>query len=320
MGNKTNQSRRKMLKNSGLAIGATLFSGFTLANSKGSSVIKPKHNFSYCLNTSTIREQNLGLMGEIEIAAKAGYHGIEIWVSTLQEYVANGGNPADVKKKAQDLGIKIESAIGFPKWIVDNDVLRKEALEQAKSEMDLLARAGCFRMAAPPFGATEVPGLNLNKAAERYYELLKLGDEMGVLPQLELWGFSANLHLLGEVLYVAAECGHPKACVLADVYHLYKGGSDFNGLKLINGSSMHMFHMNDYPADFPKDKIADKDRNYPGDGIAPLNQILATLHDKNSPIVLSLELFNQHYWKQDALTVAKTGLAKMELSVKKALA
>jgi hypothetical protein len=27
--------------------------------------------------------------------------------------------------------------------------------------------------------------------------------------------------------------------------------------------------------------------------------------------VLSLELFNQDYWKQDALTVAKTGLEKM---------
>lgn len=317
MGNKMNLSRRKMLKNSGLAIGATLLSG--IATARSNFVKKPKHNFSYCLNTSTIREQNLGLMGEIEIAAKAGYNGIEIWVNTLQKFIQHGGNPSDVKKKAKDLGINIESAIGFPKWIVDDVVVRREALEQAKREMDLLARAGCLRMAAPPIGVTEFPGLNLNKAAERYYEMLKLGDETGVLPQLELWGFSANLHLLGEVLYVAAECGHPKACILADVYHLYKGGSDFNGLKLINGTSMHMFHMNDYPADPPRKSIADKDRTYPGDGVAPLNQILRDLNDKNSPIVLSLELFNQKYWKQDALHVAKTGLQKMKLSVEKAI-
>ncbi len=318
MGNTMTLSRRKMLKNSSLAIGATLLSGIAKAHSN--FVKKPKHNFTYCLNTSTIREQNLGLMGEIEIAAKAGYDGIEIWVGALQEFVQHGGNPSDVKRKANDLGITIESAIGFPKWIVDDDVLRREAMDQAKSEMDLLARAGCHRMAAPPIGATESPGLDLNKAAERYYELLKLGDETGVLPQLELWGFSANLHLLGEVLYVAAECGHPKACILADVYHLYKGGSDFNGLKLINGSSMHMFHMNDYPAGFSKDKIEDKDRIYPGDGIAPMNQIIKDLNDKNSPIVLSLELFNRDYWKQDPLTVAKTGLEKMKLSVEKAIA
>lgn len=312
-------SRRKMLRNSGLAMGAAMLSGFQTAMGNGRLIKKPKHNFTFCLNTSTIREQSLGLMGEIEIAAKAGYDGIEIWVNTLQEFVQQGGNPADVKKKAKDLGIRIESAIGFPKWIVDDDMVRKEALEQSKREMDLLARAGCLRMAAPPVGATESAGLDLNKAAERYCELLKLGDEMGVLPQLELWGFSANLHLFGEVLYVAAESGHPKACILADVYHLFKGGSDFNSLKLINGSSMHMFHMNDYPADFSKEKITDKDRIYPGDGIAPLNQIINTLHNKNSPIVLSLELFNPQYWKQDALVVAKTGLEKMKNSVAKTL-
>jgi hypothetical protein len=35
--------------------------------------------------------------------------------------------------------------------------------------------------------------------------------------------------------------------------------------------------------------------------------------------VLSLELFNPTYWKQDPLTVAKAGLAKMKAAVNKAL-
>ena len=312
-------SRRKMLRSSALAIGVTTLVGISFAGTRSKSIKKPNHNFTYCLNTSTIRKQNLGLMGELEIAAKAGYDGIEIWVNTLQDFVKNGGKATDVNKKANDLGIKIENAIGFPQWIVDDDAVRNEAMEQAKREMSLLAEAGCFRMAAPPVGATKEAGLDLNKAAERYKELLKLGDETHVIPQLELWGFSANLHLFGEVLYVAAESGHPKACILPDVYHLYKGGSDFNSLKLINGSAIHMFHMNDYPSEPAKDHIADKDRVYPGDGIAPMNQILKDLNEKNSPIVLSLELFNETYWKQDVMNVAKTGLEKMKQSVEKAL-
>ena len=83
---------------------------------------------------------------------------------------------------------------------------------------------------------------------------------------------------------------------------------------------MHMFHMNDYPASPDRANIGDADRVYPGDGVAPLDQILKDLNGKNSPIVLSLELFNRDYWKQDALKVAKTGLEKMKASVKKALA
>ena len=309
--------RRRMLQKSALAAGAVLLPTVTFSRRKLES--KAKHNFSFCLNTSTIRGQNVGLLGEIEMAAKAGYNGIEIWVSTLEAFITTGGNLLDVKKKSEDLGIVIESAISFPKWIVDDDNTRAKALVQAKKEMEMLAEIGCKRIAAPPVGATDSPGLDLNMAAKRYKKLLKIGDETGVIPQLELWGFSANLHLFGEVLYVAAESGHPRACILPDVYHIYKGGSDFNSLKLLNGSSIHMFHINDYPADPPRKTISDKDRIYPGDGVAPLNQIIIDLNNKNSPIMLSLELFNQDYWKQDALAVARTGLNKMKESVQKAL-
>lgn len=310
-------SRRKMLRNTGLAFGATMLPGLSFSYPPKHKDIN--HNFTFCLNTSTIREQNLGLIGEIETAAKAGYDGIEIWVSTLEDYIKEGGKLADVKKKSEDLGIKIENAISFPKWIVDDVSIRKQALEQAKKEMDMLAAIGCSRIAAPPVGAADTPGLDLNKAADRYYDLLEIGDETGVLAQLELWGFSANLHLFGEVLYVASESGHPKACILPDVYHIYKGGSDFNSLKVLNGSAIQMFHMNDYPANPPRTSIGDKDRVYPGDGVAPLGQILTDLNDKNSPIVLSLELFNKNYWKQNAFSVANTGLSKMKESVQKAL-
>jgi sugar phosphate isomerase/epimerase len=142
---------------------------------------------------------------------------------------------------------------------------------------------------------------------------------MGVVPQLEIWGPSKNLHLLGEAMFVVIESGHPKACLLPDVYHTYKGGSDFNGFKQISAHAIQVFHMNDYPADPPRETISDRDRVYPGDGIAPLTQIIRDLQANCSRAVLSLELFNPDLWKQDPLAVAKTGLAKMKDAVSKAL-
>ncbi len=309
-------SRRNLLKTS-----LTGVAGMALGLEKGSAMpLSSKHQFSFCLNTSTIRKQNLGLMAEIELAAKAGYDGIEIWVNTLENFVSKGGKLKDARQKAQDLGIVIEDAIGFATWIVDDPNQRAKALEQTKREMGMLAEIGCKRIAAPPFGATNVPGIDLKLAAARYRKMLELGDENGVLPQLEMWGFSANLNLLGEALLVAAESGHPKAVVLTDVYHLFKGGSQTEGLKLLNGAAMEMFHVNDYPADISREKINDSYRVFPGDGVAPLDKIFKILHQKNSPIVLSLELFNESYWKMDALEVAKIGLSKMKASVEKALA
>jgi len=154
--------------------------------------------------------------------------------------------------------------------------------------------------------------LDLFKAAERYRALLKLGEKMGVTPQIEVWGFSSSLSRLGETAFVAVESGHKNACLLPDVYHIYKGGSDFAGLSFVNGRSIHVFHMNDYPADPPRESIGDKHRVYPGDGVAPLQDILGMLYDSGFRGALSLELFNPDYWKQDALTVARTGLEKMQ--------
>jgi 2-keto-myo-inositol isomerase len=53
--------------------------------------------------------------------------------------------------------------------------------------------------------------------------------------------------------------------------------------------------------------------------VAPLTEILADLQAIGFCGVLSLELFNREYWKQDPLWVAKTGLEKMRTVVRKAL-
>jgi sugar phosphate isomerase/epimerase len=104
-----------------------------------------------------------------------------------------------------------------------------------------------------------------------------------------------------------------------DVYHVYKGGSDFSGIKLLGGAGMHVFHVNDYPASPPRETITDADRVYPGDGVAPLDQLFRDLRDAGFGGVLSLELFNRTYWEKDALEVVRTGLEKTRAAVHKAL-
>lgn len=302
-----------------VAVGAAAGLSLTRLRSTHAGASSKANPFRYCLNTSTIRGQKLGIEKEVDIAAEAGYDAIEPWVRTVEEYVEAGGKLSNLRKRIEDRGLTVESAISFPRWIVDDDAVRAEAVEQVKREMDLLAQIGGQRIAAPPAGATREPGLDLLKAAERYRALLEVGDQTGVVPQVEVWGSSKNLHRLGQSMFVVIESGHPKACLLPDVYHIYKGGSDFTGLKTISSETIQVFHLNDYPADPPRETIRDGDRVMPGDGIAPLTQILRTLLDNGSRAVLSLELFSAVYWKKDPLEVAKEGLAKMQAAVRKTL-
>ena len=251
--------------------------------------------------------------------AKAGYTGIEPWIREIEAYVQDGGSLKDLRKRLTDHGLTVESAIGFARWIVDDETERKEGLEQAKRDMDLVAQLGGTHIAAPPVGAHRgAQPVDLFKAAKRYRALLDVGSKIGMIPQVEVWGFSDNLSRLGESVFVAIEAGHPDACLLPDVYHVYKGGSDFAGLGMVAGSSIHCFHVNDYPADPPRDTISDKDRVYPGDGVAPLDSILQTVAATGCKAALSLELFNPGYWEQDAQEVATTGLEKTKDAVAKA--
>ena len=266
----------------------------------------------YCLNTGTIRGQALGAMGELEVAARAGYDAIEPWVRDLKRMESEGTPVETYKKRLEDAGMTMESAIAFPRWIVDDEEERAKGLEEVKRVMDIVARAGGKRVACPPSGATEGAVLDLLDVAERYRAVLKLGEEMDVVPQVEVWGFSINLHRLGQAVCVAVESGHPKACILADVYHLYRGGSSFEGLSLLTGTSCPVLHMNDYPAEPERENLTDADRVLPGDGVAPMGDILSAWRDTETHQVLSLELFNRTYWERDALDVAKEGLEKMK--------
>lgn len=268
--------------------------------------------FVYSLNMSTLRGHKLGFRKELEVAAKAGYGAVEIWINTLQDYLKTGGTLPEAKRIIDDLGLKVEDAIGFAPWIVDDEATRAKALDQLKMEMEQLAQIGCPRVAAPPMGATTGPSLDLAKVAERYRTILELGDKTGVVPHLELWGFSKNLSRVGEILYVAVESGHPSARLLMDVYHLHKGGSGMDSVKAVGKPMIEIFHINDYPATPPRETITDADRVYAGDGVAPLKDLLISLKNPDKSVILSFEVFNKDYYAQDALLVAKTGLAKMK--------
>jgi sugar phosphate isomerase/epimerase len=166
-------SRRELLITGSGSIVAGLSRLSTNANHADEAVKLVSEPFGYCLNTSTIRLDGLGIVDKIEIAAKAGYKGLEPWIREFDEYTKQGGSLKDLAKRIRDAGLTVESAIGFAEWIVDDDARRAKGFEEAKRCMEIVAQVGGTRLAAPPAGATDKADLNLLRAAERYRELLE---------------------------------------------------------------------------------------------------------------------------------------------------
>jgi sugar phosphate isomerase/epimerase len=271
-------------------------------------------SFMLGLNTATIRGQKLGIVEIVDIAAKAGYRGLEPWLDEINRYKDGGGSLEDLGKRLSDAGLSVESAIDFFEWAVDDPERRRKGMEAAKRTMETLKKIGAKRVAAPAAGVTDAP-VELPRLAERYRALLELGDQFDIVPEVEVWGFSKTLGNLAEAVYVATAAGHPKACVLPDVYHMHRGGSSFEGLRLLGPASIPAFHLNDYPQVDDPTTLNDADRVYPGDGVAPIGWILETLAAGGFHVMLSLEVFNREYWAQDPAVVAATGLRKMQAIV-----
>lgn len=301
--------RRHALKTAAVTSGLALLGPGSFAGEK-----KRNNKFKFSLNTSTISGQKPGIEKYIDIAARAGYDCIEPWIGDLKAYMENGGSLRTLKKLLDDSKVTAVNAIGFAPWMTDDDEQRQAGFKQMREEMEILAALGCPRIAAPAAGV-KTPNPDLFKVGERYRELLALGRETGVTPQLEIWGASVFFHI-GQAMMAVAVANDPDVRILPDVYHLFRGNSGFENLKMLDGRMIEIFHMNDYPGDIPREKMDDKDRVYPGDGVAPLKQIIEDLKNMEGPKILSLELFNRDYWKQDPLLVAKTGLEKMRKAVR----
>lgn len=274
------------------------------------SADKKETAFKFSLNTSTIRGQKLTLPQIIELAAKAGYDGFEPWMMEIQAYVESGKSLASLKKLASDAGLEFFDCIGFPTWMAQDAEKSKTGFAQMEKEMGILAELGCPRVAAPAIG-TEAP-VDLLQAGEKYKRLLEVGRKTGVMPQLEFWGAFPSFHHLGQAMAVAAAADDKDAKILADIYHLFRGGSGFEGMKMLDGHAIDIFHMNDFPADIPRTEQQDKDRVMPGDGAAPMQEIAEILKSKGGQIILSLELFNPTYYAMDAEVVVTEGLGKMK--------
>ena len=119
-------SRRQVLTGATAAIGAALVSSADLAAAQtprpAAARTRPADEpFGYCLNTSTIRGNNLDIVGVVTAASKAGFHAVEPWIQELDAYTAKGGS-------LKDLGKRIK-------------LLEKQMLEHARSlEFEKAAR------------------------------------------------------------------------------------------------------------------------------------------------------------------------------------
>lgn len=296
-------TRRDFLKGAGaLAVTASLPIAFKSCSGSPAKSKEPyKRPFRVSINTSTISGFNLSLKDQIEMSAKAGYEGIELWIRDVYKYIDEGGKASDVAKMLTDNGLILENIIAHSTWMNNDPQANIIGVEEMRKDMDMTAQLGGHHIAATSRGLDAFVWGNIDMYGKQYAEILEIGKKYDVRPLLEVWG-----HRLFNQMYmavtIALKSNRSDLGYLLDFYHLYRGQNSFDSLATLAGETMPVFHINDYPGpnDIPIPDLTDADRVYPGDGICPFNEVLPLLYERGFRGTLSLELFNESYWKTDS--------------------
>ena len=306
--------------------------GFLMAQTDGvtvekTSATKPNDSKSWSyqggrspwplvLNTSTIRPASLD--DKIAAAKDAGFDGIELWINELEKYEGDGGDLHDLGKKIHDAGLFVPNVIGLWQCMPPTQEELDASLEATRNRMRMAAAVGSRHVAAIPQPDRE--DFDLKWGAACYRRLLSIArEEFGIITAFEFVGFFKGVHRLGQACAVAVDADDPDACLIMDTFHLYRGGSGFEGVRHIQGHFIADFHWNDVPAEPPREQLGDEHRILPGEGILPLERTLKMLMEIRYDGPLSLEIFRRDYWERDPKDVARMGIDAMRNVVQKAL-
>ncbi len=260
-----------------------------------------------CLNTSTIRPASL--TDKIDAAAAAGFRAVELWNDDVTAYIEGGGSMREIRERLSGHGLVVPSVIAIMGFVGNEEAGRVERLGEARRRMEQARDLGApFIVASPPMGRAD-----LARCGDDYAELLALGREVGIRPAMEFLGFVEHVNSIGTAREIMERSGDPTATIVLDWFHMVRGdgrGTMLEDLRALTAEQIAIVHLDDVPYGKPFAAMGDEDRVYPGDGDIPLETLFAALAETGYDGPLSLELFNEELWGQDAYQVARTGFEK----------
>lgn len=253
------------------------------------------------LNLITIK--NAPLASQLDIAKRAGYQAVGLWLDRVLEYLTEGRTLTDLARLLSQKGLHPAEMCALSGWMYSNGEVREKAFAQAKQAFAICQELGCDCVVAC---ASEQSG-DLIDAAGDFAQLCRMAAPYRMRLALEFLGPAQQVKDLKTAQRIVEMADQPNGGLLVDTYHFYRGRSNLEDLKETPGSKIFLVHLNDC-LDLPINELTDLHRVFPGLGVIPLEEMVAILYDIGYRGFYSLEIFNEEYWATDPLAIAKEGV------------
>jgi sugar phosphate isomerase/epimerase len=242
----------------------------------------------------TIRQASL--LELIEVAALHGFPTISVPPSVFEHSLASGATVASLRQRLADAGIRVTvidaltrdlpgsppideiPAIWRENWKYGLDDLIQMAEALGARTINVTHYLG--KPVTPPEMARAIAGLG-ERAGRHGLQL-----SLEFIPETSLGSLTAAAKIV-EL------CGAGNVGIMLDIWHLLRSGGCAEDIRALPAGSLAGVQLNDRRADaiqLPREAVSD--RSLPGEGAAPLNEIVQAILD-NSPLVsVEIEVFS----------------------------
>ena len=257
-----------------------------------------RERVSEAIRTSIATVSISGILEEkLTAIAEAGFDGVEIFENDL---VSCPLSPAEIRKLAADLGLRIELYQPFRDFeAVPTDVLR-DNLRRAELKLDLMEQLGADLLLV----CSNVSPLAIDDAAtaaEQLHRLADLAEARGIRIAYEALAWGRHVRDYQTAYDIVAAAGHPSLGVCLDSFHILSRTPDATGIQQFPAEKIFFVQIADAPR-LRMDALqwSRHYRCFPGQGDFDLPGFMRSVLNTGYEGPWSLEVFNDTFRQVDS--------------------
>ena len=290
-------SRRQMLLTPVAAIAARAVSA---AQGKGKMVLAIHQNTSAAA----------GYRKSLEGWSRAGITHVEITAALLDEFLKTDSLAA-ARRVLTDLGLTPVSAACGVTGLWEPNPNHAASLDDLKKRCEMFATLGLNRIYAPTGTTGKFTEADYTAGVENMRKAGEVAAQFRLTMMAEFVRASTFISTLTTLLKMMRAAAQPNLAPLVDFYHFWSGNNKLEDLDLLRPGEVGHVHFQDVP-DMPRELLDNTTRIIPGDGVAPVSQMLRKLAEKGYAGPLSVELFLPRFQQGDPFEIAEEIRRKAE--------
>ena len=255
---------------------------------------------SLCLHQNT--SAGAGFRHSLAGWARAGIRNVELSDTLLDEFLQSDSLVA-ARSVITDLGLTpVSCAAVLPDFWLPGPG-HALAVDTWKRRCEQFSSLGIDRIYCPEITSRQVSDDDYRLALGCIRQAGDIAQQFRMIAMLEFVRSSTFISTLPTALQLIRAAGHPNVLPLFDCYHFCAGLSKFEDLELLHSGEVGHVHFQDVP-DGPREQLDNRTRSIPGEGVAPLVEVLRQLTAKGYSGALSVELFQPEFTQADPYELA----------------